>query len=259
MKTIPIRQSVADWCFLRGKKYEPDVYYRTLKSIGFEGVEMATPDRWPIIRQAGLELVNIGAGGMQTNAFNKLDEHSIIVPKVEEAIATAAQNHIRQVIIFSGNRRGIPDDAAMANCVKGIKAVAGKAERAGVMLVFELLNKFDHTDYQADNGVFAFGVVKAVASPAVKVLYDIYHADRMGENILDSILPNLEWIGHLHLAGSPKRNYPSADQNIDYRKIVSAVHKAGYRGYWGHEFIPASDALEELPRAFRDFQSYVQA
>ena len=43
-------------------------------------------------------------------------------------------------------------------------------------------------------------MVKAVNSPAVKVLYDCYHMQIMEGNVLDTVLHNLKWIGHFHSA-----------------------------------------------------------
>ncbi len=124
-------------------------------------------------------------------------------------------------------------------------------------LVLEVLNKFDHADYQADNSEFAFAFARACASQRVKVLYDIYHMQRMGEDLVATIIKNLDLIAHLHIAGSPKRNFPSPDQETDYRTLVRRIHAAGYRGYWGQEFLPAGDSLEELGRAFKLFDSYL--
>jgi hydroxypyruvate isomerase len=103
----------------------------------------------------------------------------------------------------------------------------------------------------------------------VKVLYDIYHAHshagnaEQGEytgdrsNSADQIVSQLEYIGHLHIAGSPKRNFPGEDQEIDYRSLVAKVHQAGYRGFWGQEFIPAVEPFEELESARQLFDSFV--
>jgi hydroxypyruvate isomerase len=110
----------------------------------------------------------------------------------------------------------------------------------------------------ADYGAFAFDVVKAVSSLHVKVLYDIYHMFRMGEDVVNAVINHLEYIAHLHVAGSPKRNFPGLDQEIDYRRVVHSIHTAGYRGYWGQEFLPTGDSLTEAEQAFRLFQSYLE-
>src|SRR5258708_5124901 len=191
--------------------------------------------------------------------LNRLEHHAELLPQIRECIATAGANRIPNVILFSGNRDGQADAEGLANCIAALKQVAGAAEKAKVTLAFEVLHAYDHKDYQADHADYAFAAIRAVASPAVKVLYDIYHMQRMGENLAPTLLKNLDAIGHLHIAGSPKRNFPGAGQEIDYAPIVRQVHAAGYRGYWGQEFIPAGDALDELDRAHRLFASFLAA
>jgi len=119
-----------------------------------------------------------------------------------------------------------------------------------------MLNSFDHPGYMADRGAFGFDIVKAIASPCVKVLYDIYHMHRMGEDVMKDLAGNLPHIAHLHIAGSPKRDFPGADQQVDYAEIVRLLVARGYAGSWGMEFVPARDSLDELEKAARLFQSY---
>ena len=102
----------------------------------------------------------------------------------------------------------------MASCIAGLKQVAGEAEKAGVTLTLEVLNKFDHPGYQADYSAYAFAVARGVGSANVKVLYDIYHMQRMGENLLPTIMENLAMIGHFHIAGAPKRDFPGATRRL---------------------------------------------
>jgi hydroxypyruvate isomerase len=252
-----LRQSAADWCFF--KNSDPATYYRELKRIGFYGVEMVDPSRFAHVREAGLELVNMSGPGMQ-QGLNSEDEHADILPKIRTAIASAAENRIPSVIVFSGNRRQIPDKQGIKACIKGLSELAPVARDAGVGLLFEVLNGFDHKDYQADFSDYAFEVISAVNSPSVRVLYDLYHMHRMGEDVAQKVISNLPLIGHLHVAGSPRRDYPGADQAIDYASVVRRIHAAGYRKLWGHEFLPAEGrSLEELARVHREFSGYARA
>ena len=77
---------------------------------------------------------------------------------IRERIAFAAANQVPQVIVFSGPRGTIGEDEGMASCIAGLKQVAGEAEKAGVTLTLEVLNKFDHPGYQADYSAYAFAV-----------------------------------------------------------------------------------------------------
>jgi hydroxypyruvate isomerase len=250
----PIRQSVAEWCFF-GNQPDPAAYYTRLRDMGFVGVEMVDPSRFALAKAAGLQLVNI-TGTRNLAGLNRLEDHAGALAEIREALAVARRFSISHLIVFAGNRQGQPDEVGIGNCITGLKQVAAEAEKAGVTLAFEVFNKYDHPDYQADYGDYAFQVVQGVCSPAVRVLYDIYHMHRMGENVADVIVRHLPYIAHLHVAGSPKRDFPGPGQEIDYASIVKKVMAAGYDGLWGQEFLPKDASLAELAQAQKMFESY---
>jgi hydroxypyruvate isomerase len=241
-----IKLSAPDWCFYR-KEFNPEEYYGKLREIGYAAVEMAPPEHWEALRNAGLKLLNIGAPGMETG-LNNQDNHSSLIPEILNTIILASENGIPHVIIFSGNRRGIADSAGLENCKSAIEKLLPVAQNKNVTLIFEMFNGFDHQDYQADNSKFGFDLVEAFNSANLKILYDIYHMHRMGENVISDITSNLKHIAHLHVAGAPKRNFPDDFQGIDYPAITAAVMKAGYKGCWGMEFITPAP-IEELEQA----------
>lgn len=248
---MTVRLSAPDWCFWRDGN-DPASYYRALRDLGFTGVEMVDPSRWQAARDAGLAILNLSGPG-KTVGLNRLGLHAELLPEIRRQIAIAREAKIPHLIVFSGNRDEQDDAVGRANVVTALKALAGDAERAGVTLIFEMFNDQDHPDYQADNSAYGFAVAKAVASPAVKVLYDIYHMSRMGEDVVADITANLDLIAHLHTAEMPKRSIPQRDGAIPYGKIVPAVTKAGYQGYWGTEFVVQGDVMTELRAAVKTF------
>ena len=61
----------------------------------------------------------------------------------------------------------------------------------------------NHKDYQCDHTAWGVDVVKAVGSPRVKLLYDIYHMQIMEGDIIRTIRDNFQYIGHFHTGGVP--------------------------------------------------------
>ncbi len=247
--------SAADWSFTGKSGLAPEKFYKELRKIGYTAIEMPPPASRNAARDAGLEIINMAGPGM-TKGLNRLELHKEILPQIKASIVEAKKDGIPNVIIFSGNREGQPDEVGINNCVAGIKKLIGDAEKAGVTLIFEMFNTADHADYQADSSKYGFEVAKKVASPNLKVLYDIYHMERMGEDAAKDICANLPLIAHLHVAESPKRDFPLADGNIKYRNIVKKVAAAGYNGWWGMEFLPGENVLKDLEKALKDFSSY---
>jgi hydroxypyruvate isomerase len=251
-----LKLSFAEWSFFNSKIHDPVAFYKKVRDIGYDAAEMVAPERWEAAKAAGVKILNQSGPGMQ-KGFNRIANHPALIKEVEQALRTASKNNIAQVIVFSGNREGQDDAEGLRNCLVAYKQLAKTAEGEGVTLLFEMLNSFDHADYQGDHSRFGFELVRAVNSPALKVLYDIYHLQRMGEELEKTIVKNLDIIAHFHIAGSPKRDYPDDKDQIDYRTIVKAVHKAGYKGYWGMEFCHSADALADLERAYKQFQGYL--
>ena len=84
----------------------------------------------------------------------------------------------------------------------------------------------------------------------MKVLYDIYHAAMMKEDVLADIRNHADCWAHYHTGGVPGRHEIDATQTLDYRKIMQAIVATGFSGYVGQEFDPARpDALKSLEQA----------
>lgn len=77
------------------------------------------------------------------------------------------------------------------------------------------------------------------------------------ENYAQTFRANLDYVAHIHVAGSPRRDFPGEQQEIDYEPVVRAIHRAGYGGFWGQEFLPGDDRYAELKKARELFDQYV--
>jgi hydroxypyruvate isomerase len=90
-----------------------------------------------------------------------------------------------------------------------------------------------------------------VGSPAVRLLYDIYHMQIMEGDIIRTIQADHAFFAHYHTAGNPGRGQPDAMQELNYPAIYRAIDATGYRGFIGHEFVPTLPVPEALEQAFR--------
>jgi hydroxypyruvate isomerase len=114
----------------------------------------------------------------------------------------------------------------------------------------ELLNsKVNHKDYQCDHTAWGVEMCKAVDSPRVKLLYDIYHMQIMEGDVIGTIRGNIQYIGHFHTGGNPGRNEIDDTQELQYRTIATSVADLNFQGYFAHEFTPAKDPMTSLRQA----------
>jgi len=245
-----ISQSVAWWCFVPDK-LTPDQFVRAVADAGYSAIDLVPQAYWPLVTAHGLTLSAVEAHASLTLGLNRVDQHDRIEHEIRARLALAEQWHIPNLICFSGNRDGQSDDAGAESTAAGLARVAAAAESVGVTLVLELLNsKVDHPDYQADHTLWGMQVCRRVASPRVKLLYDIYHMQIMEGDIIRTLRTAQEIIGHYHTAGNPGRNDLDEEQEINYGAILRTIAGTGYTGYIAHEFIPKGDPVLALQTTF---------
>ncbi len=92
-------------------------------------------------------------------------------------------------------------------------------------------------------------VVKAVDSPRVKLLYDIYHMQIMEGDIIRTVRDNIQYIAHFHTGGVPNRHELDDTQELQWRTIAKAIADLNFQGFMGHEFVPARDPMTSLKEA----------
>ena len=243
-----IKQSVSRWCY--GNMTLEDLC-AAAKKIGLSAIDLLDEKDWNTPRQFGLTCAMANGFGSIPKGFNRPDNHDKLVADAERMIPLAAAAGVPNIVCFSGTRAGMSDGEGIANCVAGLKRLVPTAERAGVTLCLELLNsKVDHHDYQADHTAWGVEVVKAVGSPRVKVLYDIYHMQIMEGDIVRTIRENAQHIAHYHTGGVPGRNEIDQTQELNYRRVAQAIADTGFTGFLAHEFVPVRDPVTSLGEAF---------
>ena len=245
-----IKQSV---CFgpFTGVGAVPEELIKQSAAIDYASVEMAPRAYWPLIKDSGLDIaISIGRDSL-ADGLNKRSNHDRIEDELLAHIDEAAAHKIPALIVFSGNCEGKTSEEGLANCVEGLLRVVPAAEQRGVTLCMELLNsKVNHPDYQCDRTSWSVALCRAVGSPAVKLLYDIYHMQIMEGDIIRTIGEHAKYIGHYHTAGNPGRSDLDEMQELFYPAIMRAIHSTEYSGYVGHEFRPKSDPLQALQTTY---------
>jgi hydroxypyruvate isomerase len=242
-----LKQSACRWCYAR---IPMDDFCRQAADIGLSGIDLVEPEDWPVIRKYGLTPTITQGMAKIPDGWNRIESHDRLEQEMRERIARAAAAKVPNVITFSGNRKGLPDDQGKANCIAGLRRVAKYAEDAGVTICLELLNsRVNHPDYQCDHTAWGVDVVKGVGSPRLKLLYDIYHMQIMEGDVIHTIRENIQYIGHFHTGGVPGRHELDDTQELRWRTIAQAVADLKFDGYFAHEFVPLRDPITSLREA----------
>jgi hydroxypyruvate isomerase len=243
-----LKQSVSRWPYAKIPMPE---FCKAVAGLGLTAIDLLGEADWPVVRDHGLvcSMGNAG-GGSIPNGLNVKANHDAIVRNFEQNLPKAAAQKVPNVITFFGNRRGMSDSEATDNCVEGLNRVKKIAEDTGVTICVELLNsKIDHKDYQGDHSAFGVAIVKAVGSPRVKLLYDIYHMQIMEGDIIRTIRDNKDYLAHFHTGGVPGRHELDGTQELNWATVCAAIADTGFQGYVAHEFVPTRDPLTSLREA----------
>jgi len=229
----------------------------TAAKIGYKAIEFWDRDESSdeviaLAKQHGLVVASMCGHTSLTDGLNRREDHDRIEAEIIASVDYAAKHGIPGLICFSGNRNeGQSDEEAVDVVADGLKRVAPYAEKHGINLNMELLNsKVDHPGYQCDHTAWGVAVCRKVASPRVRLLYDIYHMQIMEGDLIRTIREHIEHIGHFHTAGNPDRNDMDDEQELNYRGICRAIATTGYDLYLGHEFQPKGDPVEAMRTTF---------
>lgn len=166
-----------------------------------------------------------------------------LVESIEAAQSIGCSTLISQVGDF---RKGVSRDEQHDCLVEGLREAAPILENAGITLVIEPLNELvNHPGYYLIRSDEAFEIIDKVGSPAVKIVFDIYHQQISEGNVISNLISNIDKIAHFHAAGNPGRHELTRGE-LHYPSIFDAISNTNYDGFVGLEYWPKDDPLEGL-------------
>jgi hydroxypyruvate isomerase len=220
---------------------------------GFTGVEIAAPYVLParrlreLLDAAGLSpaLINTPAGppGSRTamGAGFAPDARTDFRVGVQVALEYAIVLGSPVIHVMAGLRSPDVDvDLAFATYVMNVEWAAERAREAGVRIVLEAINKRDQPHYGLASMETAAAVAQAIDPETVGVLFDVYHAQIDGGNIMERLARMRPVVTHVQIADNPGRGEPGSGE-IAYERVLPWMAKSGYSGWVGCEYDPIGD------------------
>jgi D-psicose/D-tagatose/L-ribulose 3-epimerase len=250
------------WATHVTEKHYP--HLEKIKSTGFDGVEV------PIFE---------GDDAHYRKLRTKLDELQLKTSTVavatpeasaispDPAIRKAARERLQKIVrqsailgadvlcgpfhqalgVFSGSG---PTEEEFKHAAEVHRAVAEEAQREGVVLAIESLNRFEC--YFLNTMAATAAYVRRVDHPNFKALFDTFHANIEEENLPKAFSENAAEIAHVHVSNND-RGVPGRG-HIDFRSVFRAIKSSGYDGWLTIEaFGRALPELVEPTRVWRDF------
>jgi hydroxypyruvate isomerase len=225
-------------------------------SCGFSAVEFWFPfdfggrELIPVIQAAGVQVVlfNLDPGDTQQGEWGTLgipDRERHFKQAFEQAVELALQMNCSKLNALAGVR---PDSIEFKRCFEimhqNLEWAAGQLPN-GLTLLVEALNPIDKRGYLLPEPEKGLALLKDLDTPAVGLLFDIYHAYRVESDVFRILREDASRIGHIQIADSPERHQPGTG-NIPFKRVFKAIQRAKYDGYIGLEYKPLGNTRESL-------------
>ncbi|KFB38232.1 AGAP003099-PA-like protein [Anopheles sinensis] len=234
--------------------------YRAAKLAGFSGVEgpfppedVSLPALLEVQKETGLKqiLMNIALGNTPEGQFGCAalpGRQKEFLANLERTVEYAKALGCGKIHIMAGKLNGPATDDHDITYLGNLQLAAPILERNNIIGVIEPINKYAVPGYYLSCYDTAVQMITAVASPNVKLMYDIYHAQHIRGDITNSLRALGTHIGHVQLAQVPGRNEPNSDGELNFRNILQTLATDGrYADGWvGCEYRPVAGTTEGL-------------
>jgi hydroxypyruvate isomerase len=224
-------------------------------AAGFTAVEYASPYPWPAavlkgrLTDAGLTQILINS---PVNEAGRLG-YACLPGRTAEfraGLELALEYAVALDCCFVHVLGGIkPDDVshdrAFAHYVSNIAWAAEQARGTGVRLVLEAQNSQDAPGYIMGDQARAAAVVEAIGMDHVGMLFDVYHAQITETDLIAAMREYLPMAFHVQIADPPARTEPGTG-DIPWRVVFDTLRAAGYDGWIGCEYRPATETVPGL-------------
>lgn len=220
--------SACDWSI--GKSADISAF-EVARAIGLEGIQVNLGSlsdnlrlRNPEVQQAYIQAskkYNIKISSLAIGELNHVPYKSDPQTDqwVSDSIDVASTFKVKTILLAFFVKNDLRnDEAGKKEIIRKLKAIAPKAEQAGVTLGIEsYLTAAEHMD-----------IIQQVGSPAIKVFYDFRNAADAGNDVIKEI----KWLGkdiicELHIK---ENGFLLGQGTMDWRRIFDTLHDMSYKG-----------------------------
>lgn len=249
-----MKQAFAWWC-TRGKASSARSLAQGAARIGYEATEVVLPTQdVDDARAAGLQVLTVLGQSDLDRGSNLRSNHARLRQELDVAVKAALQVGARFVLVSPGLRNAETDGREATE--EFLRVAAPAVAEHGLILLLEPLNSlYDHRGAECDTLAWAEDMVRKVNHEALRLLFDCYHVQLSGGDLLNGLNRVIDVTAHVQTAGVPGRHEIDQNQEINYAAIANELRRLGYDGWVSHEIVPTgNDVLGSLRQAFEVFE-----
>jgi hydroxypyruvate isomerase len=175
----------------------------------------------------------------------------VFLKSLREFIPTMRELECSRLIMQTGDAiPALSRNEMHSNCIETLKRGGEIAAENNIELLIENIDPEENPKYFLTLSAEGFEIVRSVGNPHVKFLYDFFHEQIAGGNLIAKLQKNIDLVGLVHVADVPGRHDPGTGE-IYYPNIFRKLGELGYSRYVAMEFMPKGETIPAL-RAARE-------
>lgn len=187
-----------------------------------------------------------------------IESQNEFVEWIKKSVETAKYLGCNSIIVHSNSifDEGSSDyneiysyESQIANITSTLIQAVPILEESDITMYVEPLNDLEHLKgmFLTDAGITA-DIIRAVKSPNVKMLCDLFHMQIMHGDLANHMIENLDIMDYIHIADAPGRGEPGTGE-VNYEFLVQEIKKNGFDGVVCFEITPQGN-MQDVITAF---------
>lgn len=233
-----------------GPRYEDRA--RAAAAAGFDAVEIWGTSNKDVnslaaaLADLGLVLTSMVAEPRSNLVFPGTDMQQFY-DGLQRSLEHAQVLHCRHMVISPG--LGFPGANRRKNLDSLVEVYARVVSQLGssdVTILHEPVNtRVDHPGVLVDRTADALGVIRALGSSRLRLLYDFYHSVVEGEDPAVVLADAADVLDYVQFADAPGRGEPGTG-TIDWPGCIALLERVGYKGPIGLEYRPVAASAQSV-------------
>ena len=187
-----------------------------------------------------------------------ITQRAIFLKDIQQKIKIMEKLDCSNLIIVAGDSiANYSKDEQYVTCLENLKLVLKIIEPLGFNLLIEHINCEQNPDSFFWSVPETVKMIEEIDNPQIKLLFDVYHAQLSGGNLINNLERYIKYIGLIHLADVPGRHQPGTGE-INFQNLYKKISELNYSGYIAMEFMPTTDHIEALQKVQQDLLNHTQ-